>query len=177
MTINSADNFQVKNFFQKALKFDIDCFCNSLEKNDINTSFMHFFHFLEDLFALREKLGIDSKYSKDKFGILHQFYNSIKHNRMTIDIFKIYEPEYAISFPIEFDNNCGFNLQNCYLTDIQSLKISSVKNKKHPEKNISVEEFYQIFNKELKNKPVTEIMNNILKETYDNTQIKEKKNG
>ena len=148
----------LKEFFIYAMKLDITNFKESILNDKPNESLIHFFHFLEDLFAIREKLG---QKNYEKYSVLYDYYNALKHKDLSADLFAICKPKYAISFPIRFDNNR--NKFKYFLLTFDNIE-DYMKNKKYrngtdPNKTITN------FNNFLKNKSVEEIMYLVLEET------------
>ena len=84
------------------MQLDITNFKESILSDKPNESLIHFFHFLEDLFAIREKLG---QKNYEKYSVLYEYYNTLKHKDLSADLLAIYKPKYGISFSIRFDNN------------------------------------------------------------------------
>lgn len=95
-----------------AIEYDIMLIEKNLQDNDAKKLFINFYHFLADLFALRENMNIkdtvsekDYKTYEEPFRPLKDYYNRIKHNTggdiTRLNIF-VYSKKYPYSYPYTY---------------------------------------------------------------------------
>lgn len=146
---------------------------DAIKNKSNHEAFVHFYHFLCDMFALRENIGIQDSIGhglkEDSiYGALKNYYECIKHKNdygkvQNINLF-VSNASYPRSYPYCYgESYIRFQEMN---EDIAGLKCRDKKSKQY---------MIELHNKHLKDKKVIDILELCVKE---NTQLlKEKNNG
>jgi len=146
---------------------------DAIDNKNNNEAFVHFYHFLCDMFALRENVGIKDSIGRGLkedsiYGALKNYYECIKHKNdygkvQNINLF-VSNASYPRIYPYNYgESYIRFQEMN---EDIASLKCRDNKSKHY---------MIELHNKHLKDKKVLDILELCVNE---NTQLlKEKNNG
>ncbi|MBQ3502326.1 MAG: hypothetical protein IJA72_01510 [Clostridia bacterium] len=140
---------------------------DAMSDNDKNKSFIHFYHFLCDMFALRENLKIID--SENMYVALKNYYECIKHFNnhdkvQNINLF-IYSKKYPYSYPYTY----GPAILRFKEMDKEVAKINN------RQQDVKANKMIEVHNKFLKDKNVIEVLEICITECEE--LLKENDNG